>query len=163
MISEHKINNMNPTNSSLISRLPENYAIIDAQSDQEIMVAFEVMKQLRTHLQKEDFITRIRRQQLVGYKIVYLTVNGSVVCVAGIRLTENLAMGRHIYVDDLVTDEAHRSRGYGAILLQWTENFCRQEGCTEVHLDSGVQRFEAHRFYFAQRMSIVFYHFSKKI
>ena len=154
---------MNPTSSSLNPQLPGTYVIVDAQSDEEITATFEVMKQLRTHLLKEEFIARIRRQQQVGYKLVYLTVNGIVVCVAGIRLTENLAMGRHVYVDDLVTDNAHRSKGYGAILLQWTENFCHQEGCTEVHLDSGVQRFEAHRFYFAQRMSIVFYHFSKKV
>jgi hypothetical protein len=35
--------------------------------------------------------------------------------------------------------------------------------CATLTLDSGVQRFQAHRFYFRQRMSIVGYHFEMPV
>jgi GNAT superfamily N-acetyltransferase len=71
-----------------------------------------------------------------------------------------LARGWHMYVDDLVTDELGRSRGYGAFLMDWLVARAREEGCDNLDLDSGVQRFAAHRFYFRQRMTISAYHFA---
>ena len=42
----------------------------------------------------------------------------------------------------------HRAReGYGKLLLEWLKNRARAEGCAELHLDSGIQRKDAHRFY----------------
>jgi GNAT superfamily N-acetyltransferase len=80
--------------------------------------------------------------------------------VAGFRLVEMLAWGRSLYVDDLVTDSAERSKGYGESLMRWLIDCARATGCEELHLDSGVQRFDAHRFYLAQRMKISSHHFA---
>ena len=68
-----------------------------------------------------------------------------------------------MYVDDLVTDAEARSRGYGDALFDWLVNYARTQGCTRLDLDSGVQRFAAHRFYFRKRMHISFYHFALEL
>jgi hypothetical protein len=39
----------------------------------------------------------------------------------------------------------------------------RENGCAELHLESGVQRFGAHRFYLANRMDITCHHFGMKL
>ena len=132
-------------------------------SDEEILSAFEVMKELRPQLVKEEFVNRIRSQEKLGYRLLGLFANDKVEAVAGFRTNECLSNGRHIYVDDLVTSVNIRSSGHGKILLEWIEQYGTDNGCVELHLDSGVQRAEAHRFYFRERMSIVFYHFSKAI
>ena len=64
-----------------------------------------------------------------------------------------------MYVDDLVTNDADRSQGFGGQLLDWLIDHARQQDCDEFHLDSGIQRFAAHRFYFQKRMAIRSYHF----
>jgi hypothetical protein len=46
-------------------------------------------------------------------------------------------------------------------VLDWLAGVAREEGCGSLHLDSGVQRHGAHRFYFRKGMSISSYHFSK--
>jgi GNAT superfamily N-acetyltransferase len=51
-----------------------------------------------------------------------------------------------------VTDETARSRGHGEAMLNWLIDYARRENCDEFHLDSGVQRFGAHRFYLNHRM-----------
>lgn len=130
-----------------------------ADTDAEIRACFAVMRELRTHLREEDFVARIRRQQQGGYRLAYIDEGNAVRAVSGFRLLENLASGRVLYVDDLVTLGAERSKGWGAILLDWLIGHARANDCDTLELDSGVQRFGAHRFYLRQRMDIVSHHF----
>ncbi len=66
-------------------------------------------------------------------------------------------------VADLVTDHAHRSEGVGRLLLERCEQIAVTLGCVEIVLDSGVQRTEAHRFYFRERFGIHAFNFSKRL
>ena len=89
----------------------------------------------------------------------YLDSAGAVRAVAGYRYYDKLHSGRNLYVDDLVTDSDDRSRGYGGKLLAWLNDEARAHGCVQLELDSGVQRFDAHRFYFRERMHVSAYYF----
>lgn len=84
-----------------------------------------------------------------------------VVSVAVWRVFEDTNVGRRLYVDDLVSDEQRRSRGAGRLLLGWLEDKARELGCGALTLDSGVQRHDAHRFYFREGMVISAYCFKK--
>ena len=140
--------------------MAEGATIHLAESALEIKACFAVLSELRTHLPPEGFVDRIRRLQRSGYRLAYLEVDGQVVCVAGFRLCENLPWGRFLYVDDLVTRSAARSKGHGRQLLDWLADHARVQGCQELHLDSGVQRVDAHRFYRSLRMKHTSHHFS---
>jgi GNAT superfamily N-acetyltransferase len=130
-----------------------------AKTDEDILSGFPVMRQLRLHLIRDEFVARVRRQEKDGYCLALLEENGQVRAVTGFRLGESLSWGKYLYVDDLVTDESERSHGYGQHLFDWLLDFARARGCEQVHLDSGVQRFGAHRFYLRNRMDIVAHHF----
>ena len=124
---------------------------------------FAVMRQLRPHLVEAEFLERVRMQRRQGYQLLAAMVEGGPAAVAGFRVLDNLSWGRFLYVDDLVTDEARRSLGYGGLLLDWLVGYCRDNGLAALHLDSGVQRFGAHRFYLQKRMEITCHHFGLKI
>lgn len=129
-----------------------------------IRKCYPVMRELRTHiLSEQEFVERVLRQQKQGYQIAFVEADGEVRAVAGYRLLESLFSGKNLYVDDLVTREADRSRGYGGKLLDWLTDQARLNNCETLELDSGVQRFDAHRFYFSKRMSISSYHFRIRI
>lgn len=135
-----------------------------AQTDDEILRCFPVMLQLRPHLVKAEFVTRVRRQmETAQFQLAYVDDGGQVVSVAGFRITECLYYGRFLYVDDLATDEACRSKGYGGQLLDWLTQHARDNGCAALALDSGVQRFAAHRFYLSKRLDITCHHFDRKL
>ena len=138
-------------------------SISPAQSDADIQRCFPVMVQLRSHLVAVEFVARVRRQQRAGYELAFVEHDGAVKAVAGFRLMENLPWGKFLYVDDLVTDEAVRSHGHGQKIFAWLIERARAAGCAEFHLDSGVQRFGAHRFYLGQRMDISAHHFALKL
>ena len=86
-----------------------------------------------------------------------------VVAVAGYRVTELLAWGKTLYVDDLATGSTRRGSGYGSRLFDWLLDEARRQGCAELHLDSGVHRFDAHRFYLQKGMDITSHHFAIKL
>ena len=134
-----------------------------ADSDDDIARCCPIMRQLRTHVEEADFVPRVRRQQTAGYQLAYLEEGGQVRSVTGFRFLENLAAGRILYVDDLVTDSTCRSQGLGKVLFAWLVERASREGCRYLELDSGVQRYDAHRFYLASRMIISSHHFALKV
>jgi GNAT superfamily N-acetyltransferase len=132
-----------------------------ATSIQAITDCFPVMAELRPHLELPDFITQVQRQQQqFNYQLVYLQVDRTIQAVAGFRISESLAWGKFLYVDDLVSKSDDRSKGYGGKLFNWLIEYAQTENCQQLTLDSGVQRFAAHRFYLRQRMEITSHHFT---
>jgi len=135
-----------------------------AETDADRARAFAVIAQLRPHLTLDTFLAQARRQTSAhAWKLLTAEVDGAVVACAGFRIAEWLAWGKALYVDDLVTDASARSGGHGGALLDWIVGYARENGCASVQLDSGVQRFGAHRFYLQKRMDITSHHFSLKL
>ena len=134
-----------------------------ARTTAELERCFPVMAQLRPHLKLHQFTRCVRRQQKQGYQLVFLEEGSDIQSVAGFRILEFLVYGKFLYVDDLVTREAVRSKNHGGKLFDWLVALARKQQCVEFHLDSGVQRFGAHRFYLRKGMDITAHHFGMKL
>lgn len=134
-----------------------------AETTAEINACYVVMAQLRPQYKQDAFLTQVQRQMKDGYHLASLSTAGAVQAVAGFRLLENLAWGRFLYVDDLVTHQDSRSQGYGKSLLAWLTEHARRQGCAQLHLDSGAQRKDAHRFYLREGMENAGFHFMTKL
>jgi GNAT superfamily N-acetyltransferase len=138
--------------------------LFHAETDEQILATFDVMRQLRPHLERDGYVARIRDLMASeGLKVLALTDEGTVRAVAAYRLMDMLYCGRLLYVDDLVADERVRSRGYGAQLIARLKDEARALGCSEVQLISRVIREPAHRFYFRQGFGIECFHFRAKV
>ena len=146
------------------SKAQSSTRIVVAETDDDINRCYPVLVQLRPRLEQLEFVQRVRRMQDQGFRLVYLAVDDRAVAVAGYRVVERLFLGGlGLYVDDLVTDGVCRSCGHGSNLLRWLFEEGKRLGCCMVELDSAVQRVEAHRFYFRERMKMIGYHFAHSI
>ncbi len=135
-----------------------------AQTAEQIRRCHPVMRQLRPHYPRaSEFVRQVQRQQEQGYFLAFLESGGKVRAVAGCRYLESLFSGKNLYVDDLVTDEAARSSGFGRKLLDWLMREAARHDCRRLELDSGVHRDRAHRFYFANGLKIDSFHFRKDV
>lgn len=138
--------------------------IEQAETDEQIAATYDVMRQLRPHLSREEYVPLVRGMMASdGFRMAALTDEGQVRAVAGYRLMTMLYCGRLLYLDDLVSDEQSRSRGYGKALLDWLKDEGRREGCTELQLISRTTREGAHRFYFREGFGIECFQFRKKL
>lgn len=126
--------------------------------------ALPVLQELRPHLTAESFhaVYAEGHRQGLRFTAAY-DDNGQCVAVAGWRVVATTVVGRRLYVDDLVTAQAARSRGVGHAMLAELERRARAAGCAAIALDSGVQRHDAHRFYLRERMIIWAHFFTKPL
>jgi GNAT superfamily N-acetyltransferase len=135
----------------------------------ETALAARTLLELRPGLGSPEALARQvdERQRPAGYRLAGAFEDGDeeAAAVAGFRINEYLAWGRHMYVDDLVTAAGRRGRGLADALFAWLEDEARRSGCTEFHLDSGVgeDRQDAHRFYFRHGLRISSYHFQREL
>jgi GNAT superfamily N-acetyltransferase len=141
--------------------VPSGMKIAPATTPAEIARCFPAIRELRPHLKDEqELVERVQRQQREGFELVYLEAGGEVVSCIGYRFCNFLAWGRVLYVDDLVTKESARGKGYGEVLMDWIKVRANEASCDALHLDSGPQRLAAHRLYHRVGMNIIAYHFS---
>lgn len=125
--------------------------------------AFPAVHALRPHLDEREYMTMVKRMVGSGYHLAILELeDGTVPCVGGFRIDEMFHRGLGVYVDDLSTLEEHRNKGYGAKVLDFIIEYSRKQKCECIHLDSGVQRFAAHRFYLRYGFDITSHHFAMK-
>ncbi len=135
-------------------------AIKHAVTDEEVMSTFHVMNQLRPQLLQADYVEQVNRlKQLFSYEMIMLMRDSEVKAVAGYKLSESLSWGLYMYVDDLIVDAGSRELGYGRRLLDWVIAEAVKRGCKQLHLDSGVMRYDAHRLYLKAKMNISCHHF----
>jgi GNAT superfamily N-acetyltransferase len=143
--------------------------VIRELSSGETPLAHRAMRELRgdqhhgqAFAEHVDRVLRAGGYRLVG---VFVADQEQAVAVAGFRVADSLAWGRHLYVDDLSTAPAARRQGHGGALLEWLVEEARKLGCDQLHLDSGTgsQRFDAHRLYHRYGLSIHSHHFARGV
>ena len=130
-----------------------------APDDPRLSDVWPVLAELRPHVEPGQMARIYAESHPLGYRVTALYEDGRPVAVAGWRIGVNMHIGRNLYVEDLVTAEAVRSSGHGARLLEHLRGVARKAGCAALHLDSGVQRHGAHRFYLREGMHISSHHF----
>lgn len=122
-------------------------SIFELTTTKQWLEAFPIMKQLRTDLTEETYIELLQDMSKDGYKLYAMYVENEIVSLAGLSWRINFYNKHHIFIYDLVTDVSQRSFGYGEKLLQYIHDWANENGAEYVALESGLQRFDAHRFY----------------
>ena len=104
-----------------------------------------LMKQLGYDVAAEAIADRLRR---LASREVFVALDGErVVGWAAVCADEPFVEGLGAHLEGLVVDEALRSSGIGASLLDAAEAWARQRGCDELRVHSNVVRERAHAFY----------------
>lgn len=121
--------------------------IRELESELEWLDAFPVMKQLRTHLGEDQYLSYLEQMTVDGYRLFGLFSDDDLAAIAGVDVLTNMYYGWHLWVFELVTNVNHRSKGFGEQLFRYLVERAENKGCEKIALSSGLQRDEAHRFY----------------
>ena len=140
---------------------------VAAEDTARTYAAFCVLREGRVVMATSESFTDWvnQRQRPEGYRVVaaFLPGKPDAVAAAGFRVLHQLSKACFLYVDDLVTLPTHRANGYAGMVFDWLVEEARRQGCEQLHLDSGHQRFDAHRFYLKRGMIMNAHHFSLNI
>lgn len=116
--------------------------IIKINKEDDLIKSFEVMKELRTDLDLNSFLSLFGVMQKEGYELYALLEDTSIKALAGVSIRTNFYNKRHLFVHDLVT-----TSGYGYEMMNYLFQFAKEKECSYIALESGLQRVDAHRFY----------------
>ena len=135
-----------------------------AHTDNDILKCWKALKELRPHLVEESFLPMLKEMVSEGYQLAFIEgEEGYAVSVAGFRYLQFTFNGKHFYIDDLSTLPEARGKGYGGKLIDHICELAKQKGYEQVTLDSGHQRYAAHRLYLNNGFTISSHHFVKKL
>ena len=118
-------------------------------------------RQLRPALEA-DYPAQIERLIPEGARLAQVVDDGQVRAIALWRVFETTYCGWRLEIEDLVSGEAHRSKGYGAAMLRWLHDQAVALGCPTTTLISGTHRTRAHRFYFREGYAITAFPFVRE-
>lgn len=122
--------------------------IVLMESQLELEQAFLLMKELRPQINLHTFLDIYHQAHKTnGYEIVALKDNGQVVAIMGYRILYDYVHGKHCYIDDLVSSQHKRSKGYGTELLKYAEQFAKHQQCTGLRLCTGIENDRGKNFY----------------
>lgn len=130
-----------------------------AQTNEDFLKCFDVMQALRPHLTPELLLELSPKMQAENYTLIFIEEDGKAISACGFRYLTTLFDGRYIYIDDLSTLPEARGKGHAGMLFDFVVEKAKAENLRTVHLDSGHQRFDAHRLYLNKGMKIVYHHF----
>ena len=121
------------------------------------------MVELRPHIQPDEFLPMVKRlAEIAGFQLAYLT-DGEIKAVAGFRISEWLAGGKYLEIEDLAAKSGERSKGYGGALFDWLVEHAKENNCLQARLVSRVNRLDAHRFYLRKGMNLEAHYFSMNL
>jgi ribosomal protein S18 acetylase RimI-like enzyme len=122
--------------------------IVIIKSESELEQAFSLMKELRPHITLQNFLDIYHQSnKTTGYEIAALKQDGQIVAIMGYRILYDYVHGKHCYIDDLVSSEQQRSKGFGAELLKFAEQFAKENQCTGLRLCTGTENERGKKFY----------------
>ena len=140
-----------------------NVRISVARSELEILGCYPVMVELRPHIRQDEFLPLVTRlTETAGFQLAYLA-DGEIKAVAGFRISEWLAGGKYLEIEDLVAKSGERSKGYGGELFDWLIEHAKENNCRQARLVSRVSRLDAHRFYLRKGMALEAHYFSMNL
>lgn len=137
-----------------------NVPVVKIGTEEQARKCFAAFKELRPHLDEDTFVERWREQSVTGYEILAVEKDCEVAAAAGFRMLTTMAWGRILYLDDLIALPRNRGNGYGTVLLRYLQQETIARGCTELHLDTGYARHDAHRSYLRNGFDILCHHMS---
>ena len=121
--------------------------IRELTTEDEFRDAFLVMRELRDQLDEAAYLELLAEMRPRGYRLIAAEQDGRIVALAGIGFGVNFYYRRYLWVYDLITMDAERSKGHGLALMEYLEDLARKENCDTLALASALHRTDAHRFY----------------
>jgi len=141
---------------------PESISVRELLED-ELALILPLIEKHNFKIPPKELQRRLQLMMTHGYHCIAAFDAGRLVGVAGYWLGARFYCGEYMDVDNVVVDEALRSKGVGAKMMEWLEEKARSLGCKIVVLDSYVTFAGAHRFYFRQGYEILGFHFKKDL
>ncbi len=114
-------------------------------------------------ISQEVLKSRFNEMKHQNYKCAGIFKNDELVGVSGLWFCTRHYTGKSVELDHVFIKKSHRNKGLGKRFMDWIYNYAKQNDCDAMELNSYVQNFPSHKFYYNEGYEIWGYHFFKNI
>ena len=134
------------------------------KTTQEIIPTLSLLNQMYPGITPQEYRKAIEEMtQNNGYKMLAVYSEGELVAICGFWILRMFYCGKYLQISNLVVDENCRGQNIGAKILEYFENYAKDQGCDHITLDSYIDNTRSHEFFKKQGFYVRGLHFMKKI
>lgn len=128
--------------------------------DQIIPLVYELSE---AKVSMELLKSRFDEMKHQNYECAGVFEGDALVGVSGLWFCTRHYMGKSVELDHVYIKPEHRGNGLGKQFMTWIYNYVKGKGCNSVELNTYVQNYPSHKFYYNEGFEILGYHFLKKL
>ncbi|WP_204346726.1 GNAT family N-acetyltransferase [Psychroserpens algicola] len=130
----------------------------------EIHKIIPLVQKLTNH-KFSDAILKERFTEMVSqnYECAVIMHEAEIIGVSGLWFCTRHYAGKTVEIDHVYIDDDYRNKGLGKQFLNWIYNYVKTKGCNTLELNTYVQNYPSHKFYYNEGFEILGYHFLKKL
>lgn len=98
----------------------------------ELDTAWELVKQLRTSLEYDEFEDLIYEMREINYTMIGIFEQDRIVAYAGVNVSTNLVDKRHLYVSEFIVDNEVARDAYEVLLQEYLEDYAKMAACESI-------------------------------
>lgn len=142
--------------------MKDNAITIRIIGNDEILTIVPLLQKLENFSIPEELI-RERLPEMVtqNYECAGVYDAEKLIGICGLCFQTRHYAGRTIETEHVIIDEAYRNRGLGKRLMEFVYNYAREKSCNWVELNSYVNNFPSHKFYYNEGFVGKGFHFVK--
>ncbi|WP_194765766.1 GNAT family N-acetyltransferase [Tamlana sp. I1] len=111
----------------------------------------------------ELLTTRFTEMFSQNYECAGVFDGTDLVGVCGLWFCTRHYSGKSVEPDHVFIEESYRNSGLGKQFFGWISNYVKEKGFESMELNTYVNNFSSHKFYYNQGFRILGYHFFKKL
>lgn len=98
-----------------------------------------------------------------NYECAVIYDDTKLIGVAGLWYCTRHYAGKSVELDHVYIEEGYRNKGLGKQFLKWIDTYTKEKGVEALELNTYVQNYPSHKFYYNEGFQILGYHFLKRL
>ena len=128
--------------------------------DQIIPLVYELNEE---RVSRNLLKSRFDEMKEQNYECATVFDGDDLIGVSGLWFCTRHYMGKSVELDHVYLKPEHRGHGLGKQFMAWIYNYVKKKGCNSVELNTYVQNYPSHKFYYNEGFEILGYHFLKTL
>ncbi|TCK67333.1 hypothetical protein DFQ05_1107 [Winogradskyella wandonensis] len=122
-----------------------------------------VFKLNQERISKAVLNERFNEMVKQNYECAVIYDDDKIIGVTGLWFCTRHYAGKSVELDHVYIYEDYRSQGLGKQFMKWITDYCKSKGCNSLELNTYVNNYPSHKFYYNEGMEIWGYHFFRHL